>query len=102
MWKTFSFWGVITVICPGGGGPETPVEIIVFTNPGGGTESSLPPPPVYVFLCRAYPGDEEILESLKRLISGVITHPLTIGKVKTICSPWTVPQLALLWGGVEI
>ncbi|XP_023327013.1 putative protein MSS51 homolog, mitochondrial [Eurytemora carolleeae] len=33
------------------------------------------------YIDRAYPGDEEILESLKRLISGVITHPLTIGKV---------------------
>jgi len=30
---------------------------------------------------RAYPGDDEILGSLKRLVSGVLTHPLTIGKV---------------------
>lgn len=26
------------------------------------------------------PGEEEILESLKRLVSGVLTHPVTIGK----------------------
>jgi len=32
------------------------------------------------FIDRAYPGDAEILMSLKRLVSGVITHPLTIGK----------------------
>jgi len=33
------------------------------------------------FTGRPYPGDQEILDSLKRLVSGVITHPLTIGKV---------------------
>jgi len=30
---------------------------------------------------RPYPGDEEVLDSLKRLVSGVLTHPITIGKV---------------------
>ena len=34
------------------------------------------------FTGRPYPGDEEILGSLKRLVTGVLTHPLTIGKVK--------------------
>ena len=29
---------------------------------------------------RPYPGDEVILNSLKRLVSGVLTHPITIGK----------------------
>ena len=33
------------------------------------------------FTGRPYPGDQEILDSLKRLVSGVITHPLTIGKM---------------------
>jgi len=32
------------------------------------------------FIDRAYPGDDEILESFKRIVTGIITHPLTIGK----------------------
>ena len=27
------------------------------------------------------PGEEEVLEALKRLVSGVLTHPVTIGKL---------------------
>jgi len=30
---------------------------------------------------RPHPGEEEVLNSLKRLVSGVLTHPVTIGKV---------------------
>jgi len=33
------------------------------------------------YIDKPYPGDQEILESLKRLLSGVLTHPITIGKV---------------------
>ena len=39
------------------------------------------------FTGRPSPGEEEILESLKRLVSGVITHPLTIGKVIDMYTP---------------
>ena len=33
------------------------------------------------YIDKPYPGDEEILNSLKRLLFGVLTHPVTIGKV---------------------
>merc|ERR1712079_570887 len=33
------------------------------------------------YIDKPYPGDQEILNSLKRLVSGVLTHPITIGKV---------------------
>ena len=36
---------------------------------------------IIVFYFRAYPGDEEILSSYKRIVTGIITHPITIGKV---------------------
>lgn len=36
---------------------------------------------------RPSPGDEEILNSLKRLVSGVLTHPITIGKVIDTYTP---------------
>ena len=32
------------------------------------------------FTGRPDPGEDGILESLKRLVSGVLTHPVTIGK----------------------
>ena len=32
------------------------------------------------FTGKPSPGEDEILESLKRLVSGVLTHPVTIGK----------------------
>ena len=32
-------------------------------------------------------GEEEILESLKRLITGVLTHPMTIGKMTQTYTP---------------
>merc|ERR1711936_636843 len=33
------------------------------------------------YIAAPYPGDEAILNSLRRLVSGVLTHPITIGKV---------------------
>merc|ERR1711913_82944 len=33
------------------------------------------------YIDKPYPGDQEIIDSLKRLLSGVLTHPVTIGKV---------------------
>ncbi len=33
------------------------------------------------------PGEEEVLESLKRLVSGVLTHPVTIGKLVSDRTP---------------
>ena len=33
------------------------------------------------YIDKPYPGDQEIINSLKRLLSGVLTHPITIGKV---------------------
>ena len=35
---------------------------------------------VYNFADRPEVGEDQILESLKRLVSGVLTHPVTIGK----------------------
>lgn len=35
------------------------------------------------FTGRQHPGNEEITRSLQRLVSGVLTHPMTIGKVRT-------------------
>ena len=32
------------------------------------------------FTGKPEPSEEEILDSLKRLVSGVLTHPVTIGK----------------------
>lgn len=32
------------------------------------------------FTGKTSPGEAEVLESLKRLVSGVLTHPVTIGK----------------------
>merc|ERR1711997_349848 len=37
-------------------------------------------PKWWEYIDKPYPGDQEILESLKRLLSGVLTHPITIGK----------------------
>ena len=44
------------------------------------------------YIEKPFPGDDEILNSLKRLVSGVLTHPITIGKnvyskVCTIINP---------------
>jgi len=39
------------------------------------------------FTGRPFPGEEEILDSLKRLVAGVITHPITIGKVIDTYTP---------------
>ena len=33
------------------------------------------------FTGRPDPGEEQVVESLKRLVSGVLTHPVTIGKL---------------------
>lgn len=34
------------------------------------------------FTGKTSPGEEEVLESLKRLVSGVLTHPVTIGETE--------------------
>jgi len=39
------------------------------------------------FTGRPHPGDQAILDSLQRLVSGVLTHPITIGKVINTYSP---------------
>ena len=39
------------------------------------------------FTGRPHPGEEAILESLQRLVSGVVTHPITIGKAINTYSP---------------
>ena len=36
------------------------------------------------FTGRPDPGEEAILETLKRLVSGVLTHPVTIGESVTV------------------
>merc|ERR1711892_626074 len=36
---------------------------------------------------KPHPGVDEILESLKRLVTGVLTHPMTIGKVISAYTP---------------
>ena len=36
---------------------------------------------IYNFADRPEVGEDQVLESLKRLVSGVLTHPVTIGKL---------------------